>query len=191
MIGVGELITEVMRREGWDKFTNHAADRGGPTKYGITQKTLSAARGRPASIQDVRDLSEAEARSIYFTLFVRGPGFSLINDERLLSLAVDCGVNHGPERVIKWLQEIVGVTKDGKLGPITAARINSYDPGRLFYLLAGRRVRFFGEIITRDWKRAMEKAKATPSLADDMALSELQAMFAHGWCNRVAEFIES
>ena len=31
-----EIVDEILRREGWPKYTNLAADRGGPTKGGIT-----------------------------------------------------------------------------------------------------------------------------------------------------------
>lgn len=189
-MNVSDLISEIILREGGDKFTNIGADRGGATKYGVTQATLSKYRGRPASVQDVKDLTEKEARAIYLQLYVRGPNFHLINDERLMTLAVDCGVNHGQPRAIKWLQELVGVKADGIFGPITAAAINRQDPEKLYKRLLARRVRFYGAIIANDWKRAMRKAKATPGLQDDMALSDLQAMFAGGWLNRAAGFIE-
>ena len=37
---IDAMITDVIRREGG--YVNHPADKGGPTKYGITHKTLTA-----------------------------------------------------------------------------------------------------------------------------------------------------
>lgn len=188
-MNVSGIITEILEREG-SKYTNDPADKGGPTKYGITQKTLSDYRGRPVTADEVSRLTEPEARSIYFQLYVRGPGFQKIIDEPLMALAVDCGVNHGQERAIEWLQELVGVRADGEFGPVTADAINRHDPTRLYLKLVSRRVRFYGEIVTRDWQRLVEQARKTASPDDDAVLSKMQAKYSLGWANRAAEFID-
>jgi lysozyme family protein len=59
-----DLITELIEREGRE-YSNRAADRGGPTKFGVTQKTLSIWRRRPVSALEVEALEEWEARKIY------------------------------------------------------------------------------------------------------------------------------
>lgn len=77
---------------------------------------------------DIRALTREQAVAIYhrdYWLTVRG-------DELPFALAVvtmDAAVNSGPRRGIEWLQKALGVTADGKLGPVTlnAAR-NSADP---------------------------------------------------------------
>ena len=38
-----DIIDEVISREG-DIFTHHVADKGGPTKFGVTAKTLGVWR---------------------------------------------------------------------------------------------------------------------------------------------------
>ena len=38
-VSVRHIIKEIIRREGG--YVNHPNDRGGPTKYGVTHKTLS------------------------------------------------------------------------------------------------------------------------------------------------------
>lgn len=97
------LLDDILRREGG--FVDHPSDRGGPTKYGITQAALSDYRGRPVSVDDVRTLSEHEARAIYVERYVSRPGFDRLEHTALMALLVDCAVNHGVTRAAKWLQQ--------------------------------------------------------------------------------------
>ena len=161
------IITAVLKHEGG--FVNNPNDRGGATNFGITQQTLSEWRAGPVTVADVEALTEAEARRIYLELYIVWPGFDKIADWRLRHLAVDSGVNHGQQRVIKWLQALVGVTEDGKLGPKTAAAINREGPGRMFNRLLARRIRWYGSLISSE---------------------RSQAVFAHGWMKRAAGFLD-
>lgn len=166
-MNIKQLIDDILRREGG--FVNHAADRGGATNYGITQETLASWRGRSVSVDEVRDLTEDEAREIYAARYVVEPRFADIEDEDLAALVVDCGVNHGTNRATQWLQQAAGVTVDGQVGPVTLAAVNGKNGHTLFRAVLAERCRFYGKLITRD-----------PS----------QAPFAAGWMARVAEFIE-
>jgi lysozyme family protein len=165
------FIDDIIKREGG--YVNHPSDRGGPTKFGITQKTLSAHRGVPCSIADVENLSRNEAAEIYEKSYVKP--FTVLSGvpDRLLGLLVDCAVNHGVSRAVKFLQELLGVQADGVLGPgslaawrVYSTRACSMDDAYFGVLKA--RIRFYGQLITRD-----------PS----------QAVFAAGWMNRVTEFL--
>ena len=84
-------------------------------------------------------------------------------------------MHHGPRRAAVWLQEAVGVTADGKVGPRTVEAVTDYgrrDQGRrrrpLQAVILAKRLVFLGELITKDPK---------------------QAVFAKGWMVRVAEFL--
>ncbi len=161
------ILEAVLRREGG--FVDHPADRGGPTKYGVTQDTLSAWRGAPATPADVAGISAAEARRIYQKLYIEGPGFDRIVDDRLRMLVVDCAVNHGPARAARWLQEAAGADVDGIFGPLTAGAVNGAETGAVYRRLLAARCRFYGRLIAGD---------------------RSQAAFAAGWTARLAEFIE-
>jgi lysozyme family protein len=65
MNAIDTILDEIIRREGG--YVNHPADRGGPTKYGITAQTLGRWRklDRPATATEVKALTETEARAIY------------------------------------------------------------------------------------------------------------------------------
>jgi lysozyme family protein len=162
-----QIIDDLLVREGG--FVDHPDDKGGPTNFGITQATLAEWRSRPVTVDDVRNLTVGEAREIYGQLYIMGPGFLAIIDSQVRGLAVDCAVNHGPKRAVQLLQEAARVFTDGVLGPATEAAINRMTPSVLYRRMCAARVRLYGTIITKD-----------PS----------QAVFAAGWANRVATFIE-
>jgi lysozyme family protein len=162
-------IDDIIRREG-AAYTDHAADRGGPTKWGITQATLASYRKIQVTPFDVAALTETDARAIYTELFIRRPHFDQINDERLRALVIDCGVNHGTGTAAKWLQTVTGVHDDGVLGPVTLEAVNALPATVLHRRILGLRIKFYGRIITNDPK---------------------QAVFAAGWMARAAEFLEA
>ncbi|HEY7821399.1 MAG TPA: glycosyl hydrolase 108 family protein, partial [Acidimicrobiia bacterium] len=104
-------------------YVNHPRDPGGATNLGVTHKTLAAHLGRPVSKQDVRNLTQGDVEPIYrrgYWLPVKGE-----NLPHGVDLAVfDFGVNSGPSRSAKYLQGVVGVAKDGKIGPKTLIAVH-------------------------------------------------------------------
>lgn len=181
-----QIIEEILRREG-STYTDHPADRGGPTKYGITRATLRRYwnKTRPAvarliTAQDVRELTEEKARTIYRDMFVVWPGFDRIANDSLRGLVVDSGVQHGPDDPIDWLQEIGKVRRDGKFGPMSAAAINALPVREVFARLLGMRGEYYGQLITRDPVR-VQATKAG---------YRTQAENALGWARRMREFTD-
>lgn len=162
-----DLISRIIEREGG--FVDHPADRGGPTRWGITLAVLSDWRKGKCDPIDVEKLSVTEAREIYRARFIVGPGFSKIGSEVLRAVLVDYAVNSGPWQAIKSLQRCLGVPVDGILGDETAQAANLKDGNRLSVRVLAQRIRLLGQIIRHDPK---------------------QAMFAEGWMNRCAEQLE-
>lgn len=166
-----DIISEILTREG-SRYTDHPADRGGPTKYGITLKTLRTVRAG-ATAADVETLTVTEARDIYLSVFFLAPGFDQVYYEPLQALLLDSAVNHGPNIAIKWLQESLYVRPvDGVLGEETLSALSvALNTGRsrlVYASMVAKRCQYYGNIISRD---------AT------------QAVFAGGWANRLSEFI--
>lgn len=123
------------------EFTNDPRDPGGATKYGITLGTYSMWVGRPVTPEEVEAMTLDTAIEIYENVFWTANRL----DEIHLGLAhfmMDSVVQHG-NRPIKWLQKFVGVTQDGKIGPVTLAAINSKDPYDLLHRMATKRDRFY------------------------------------------------
>jgi lysozyme family protein len=176
-----EIITGVLQREGWDKYTDHPADKGGPTKWGITLKAWSDYLGKPCTAADVQAITEAGARQFYRVKYILEPKFDLVGDAHLRELLIDAGVNHGPRHPAKWAQWAAEVPQDGVLGPVSLKAINACAPLELFLWVCAFRVRLYGRLTSQD--QALKAARA--------AGFRLQAEFTAGWCNRVAEFLES
>lgn len=121
-MNVETLIGDLIRREGG--YVDDPSDLGGATKYGITLATLQVARGRPTTKDDVRDLTEDEARAIYRAEYA-APFASYAQDPELYALLVDSAVQHGVSRVKQWLVQ-----------------------GSTYAAVLRRRIEFYGEIIT-------------------------------------------
>lgn len=175
-----QLIAEILRREGWPAYTNHAADKGGPTKGGITQATLSAWRGRPVTADDVRALTEDEARAIYRDRYLIKPRFDQIADSALRHLVVDAGVLSGPAQATRWLQRAVGVPADGIVGTLTLSAVNALPAPAVRLAFTAARVRFFGELV-QDNANARSAGKQVKD----------QALFIGGWLNRAMTDIDT
>lgn len=135
---VRKIISDVLAREG-DEFTNDPNDSGGATRFGVTQATLAAWRKQPVTIEDVRNLTEAEARSIYYNLYVLAPGFGQVMEvsEPIAEELVDSGVNAGPAQAARWLQRALNVFNrqqrdyrdvevDGKCGSTTIVALKAF-----------------------------------------------------------------
>lgn len=144
---------------GW---SDHPADPGGKTMYGITQATLSEWLGRPASAAEIRALSKAQATAIYRDRYWKRVGGDQLPPG--VDLCVyDFGVNSGPDRAVKSLQAALGVKPDGWIGEKTMAALRGHpNRARLIMDLCERRSAFLKSLPT--W-----------------------GSFGKGWSNRVAD----
>lgn len=148
---ISKLIHGIVNREGG--FCNLPADAGGPTKYGITQRTLSAWRRKPVSIQDVKDLSIQEASEIYYDRYVVMPQFHKINDPKLVEQVVDAGVNHGVGAATKMLQRALNVEADGTIGLLTLTAVEKQEKPALLIRFLVERIRYFARILESSNKK--------------------------------------
>lgn len=172
---VEAILADLIKREGG--FVDDPVDRGGATNMGITIGTLSSWLGRRATVEEVRNLTRAEAEAIYRQRYWSGPGFDRLPiDQRVAVNAFDAGVMSGPKRAIRWLQEVLRdlggtLDVDGAIGPETlrvALQVQERVGVRaLNNAFCDRRQAFYDQIILRD-----------PS----------QARFRNGWRNRVNRF---
>lgn len=164
---IDRIIAGVIEREGG--FVDHVNDKGGATKYGVTQATLAAYRKRPVSLTDVRNLTATEAKEIYARNYVE-PFAAVVEVVPLIFLEflVNSAVQHGVARAARWLQKAANVAEDGQIGPVTREAV-AEDPGAVLLRLIAIRARFYGDIIARDATQRVFAAGWFRRLADDLA----------------------
>lgn len=140
-------LAVVLDKEGG--FSDHPADRGGPTNMGVTWKTLAEWKGmdaadlspedREALVAELRALTRREAAEIYRSRYWLPMRCGDLPGPVALML-FDFGVNAGPRTAVKALQRVVGVTDDGSLGPISLAAVRAKEATRLLEELAEARM---------------------------------------------------
>jgi len=142
-------------------FSDHAADPGGATRYGITE----AVARRVGYRGDMRELPIELAKRIYQEDYWR----AVRADELppgLRYVMFDAAVNSGPRQAVLWLQRACGVPDDGVIGPRTLAAAHALDHNALRLGILAQRLRFMTSL--PNW----------PS-------------FSRGWARRLADLMEA
>jgi lysozyme family protein len=153
-----EALKHILRYEGG--YVNHPDDPGGMTNLGVTKRVWEEWIGRPATEADMRALTPEKVSPLYKKRYwdaVRGDDLPSGVD----LCVFDCAVNAGVGRASKFLQQAVGVTADGQIGPKTveATTAKSAD-----------------EVVERFCKLRETHYKSLPTFAT----------FGKGWMNRLA-----
>lgn len=142
-------------------FSDHPADPGGATRYGITEAVAREVGYRG----NMRELPLDLAKRIYLERY-----WKAVRADDLPAAAryavFDAAVNSGPGQAIKWLQRACGVADDGVIGPKTLAAANALDGQTLKGKLLAQRLRFMSSLT--NW----------PS-------------FSRGWSRRIADLLEA
>jgi lysozyme family protein len=127
------LIEELIEREGG--YVNHPGDKGGPTRFGITE-SVARAHGYGGAMAL---LPREEAAAIYRRLYWLRPHFDEIA-KRAPAIAAelfDTGANMGPAVAVTFLQRALtalnrngkdypDLVPDGRAGPRTLAALDGF-----------------------------------------------------------------
>ena len=103
------LIDDVIGREGG--YANQPADRGGATRWGITEAVARAHGYRG----DMRSFPREEAVALYKRIYWTRPGFDHIGDiaPDIAAELFDTGVNMGPGVAVSFLQRALNALNRG------------------------------------------------------------------------------
>lgn len=142
-------------------YSDHAADPGGKTRYGVTEAVAREAGYRG----DMRELPLDLAKRIYKDKY-----WDAVQAENLPAdmryPIFDAAVNCGPAQAAKWLQLACGVKDDGVIGLQTIRAANAFHPEILKRKMLAQRLRFMARLST--WPA-----------------------FGRGWSNRIADLLEA
>lgn len=145
-----EALRLVLKHEGG--YVNHPRDPGGATNLGITIGTakrygVDMDGDNDTDIVDIQKLTVSAASKIY-----KGEYWDKVAGDLLpsgLDYAVfDFAVNSGIGRAPKYLQAVLGVTQDGKIGPATLKAIEGKNVADLINQLCDRRMVFLRSLDT-------------------------------------------
>ncbi|QMV00179.1 hypothetical protein GHV40_01155 [Devosia sp. D6-9] len=169
------VLAETLAYEGG--WSDHPQDTGRATMKGITLATYR--RYRPGATEaDLRAISSVEVERIYRDGYwnqVRGDDLV-----RGVDLTVfDYGVNSGPARSVKALQQVAGVGVDGIMGPATVLAARGLPARDLIKRVNAKRLGFVQSLSTfavfgKGWSRRIAAIEAT-SLSWVSTKSQLEA----------------
>jgi lysozyme family protein len=130
---VDALIDEVIAREGG--YSDHPADKGGATRWGVTEAVARAHGYRG----DMRSYPRSEAVAVYRRIYWNRPGFDQVADlaPKMAAELFDTGVNMGPAVAAGFLQRALNalnrgqqdypdVAVDRRIGPTTVQALKLY-----------------------------------------------------------------
>lgn len=174
-----QLIVDTIKK--WEGgFVNNKADKGGPTKYGITQATLSKYLDRPATFREVENLELEIAVKIYKLYYYDANSVDLF-PEPIRPIMFDMYVQHRPravgtilQRTLNSLQNDYPLIVDGVIGSATQLKAKAVfeivSAKTLINRIVDFRIKFYTQIISTD-----------PS----------QIVFRDGWLRRANSFLIS
>lgn len=130
---IGQLIDEVIVREG--DYSNHPADRGGPTRFGVTE-LVARANGYTG---DMKVFPRDRAVDIYRAAYWTRPSFDQVAAVAPLVAGelFDTGINMGVTVAAGFLQRALNVLNrgatdypdviaDGQIGPVTLFALRAF-----------------------------------------------------------------
>jgi lysozyme family protein len=170
-----DAIKKVLQHEG--AHVNNPNDRGGPTNWGVTQKTfnqyMSSVTGKPyqSTIDEIKNMPIGNAITIYKSLYWDKMSGDKIRKYALAAAIFDQAINRGTVAAVKQAQRVLknnfnypSIAEDGVMGVATITALNTIDEAKFLNSYLQESILAYNKIVQNN-----------PS----------QSVFLNGWLKRV------
>ncbi len=136
-------VVKTLAHEGGAKFTNDPTDRGGATKYGISQRAYPDI--------DIRSLTERAARGIYKRDYWDRICGDDIESQAIAEAIFDTAVNMGVRTASRLAQVAASIRPaDGIIGSGSVASLNSTDEAMFLAMYTVTKIARYAAICNRN-----------------------------------------
>ena len=159
-----ECLDLVLKSEGgWTGPTGLKGDPGGETNLGVTKAVWEEYVGHP--VQTMKNLTKDDVAPLYEQKYWKAC-YGEVLPRGLDFIVFSMGVNAGPGRSVKLLQQSIGCVPDGVIGPTTrslicasntATLINKFSEVRREYYRSLKTFPIFG----KGWLSRVDHEEAT------------------------------
>lgn len=158
-----QCLALVLKHEGG--FVNHPKDPGGMTNLGVTKRVWEEWVGHPVDEAAMRALTVQAVAPLYKKNYwdkIKGDQLPMGVDYACFDLAVNSGVG----RAAKILQQALGVSADGAIGPATLDAAEKANPRDLATEICDLRLNFLQSLPTfatfgKGWTRRVSEVEET------------------------------
>lgn len=145
-----KAIQVVLANEGG--YVNHVVDPGGETKYGISKRSYPK--------EDIKNLTIARAKQIYFDDFWSPYRYNQIVNDAVATKLFDTSVNVGPKRAFRFMQQALNqmgksLAADGIMGAKTVEAINAVDNSVLLNVYRSIQAEYYKGLVAADPKKSV------------------------------------
>ena len=150
----------VLKSEGG--WVNHPNDPGGETNLGVTKRVWEEYVGHP--VESLKKLTKDDVAPLYEQKYWR-PCYGEVLPRGLDFVVFSMGVNAGPGRSIKLLQQSLGCVSDGVIGPRTRELISASNTATLISKFSETRRQYYRTLKTfpifgRGWLARVDKEES-------------------------------
>ena len=156
-----ECLDLVLKSEGG--WVNNPKDPGGETNLGVTKAVWEEYVGHP--VQTMKNLTKDDVAPLYEQKYWRAC-YGEVLPRGLDFIVFSMGVNAGPGRSVKLLQQSIGCVPDGVIGPRTRELISASNSANLIAKFSETRREYYRSLKTfpifgKGWLSRVDHEEAT------------------------------